>query len=468
MGVGKTAQVLAAFREKDVPSLVVGPMVSETGWKKLGRHLGVSFSYCHYEALRGGNTPFGWWDNPRPKDVPKRFKCESCQMRIDFDKFVRCPHHHLGIHCIKLEKYEHNYGKFNWHPNIKRLAFDEVHRCSALDSLQSDMLIAAKRQRIPVIGASATVAETPLDFRALGFVLGLHHYTDFYSWAAKRGCRRVPWGGFQFLLGEENKKKVMAEIHEEIFPERGCRVRIDDLGTDFPAVEITAELYDLSEGDTVTRLYAEMDEAIQALNLQKDNDAGVEHPLTVLLRARQEVELLKVPIFVELALDANASGYHCAIFVNFRRTVEEICKRLRTTCRVDGSQIGTEGARRRQGCIDSFQSDDEPNIVLSSAAGSASIDLQDVRGAFPRVGLVSPGVSAQQTRQICGRLRRATGKSKALYRFVLAAGTVEEKIHKALASKLNCIDALNDADLWAANLPLIRGNLSDIYPIDKD
>lgn len=471
MGVGKTAQVLAAFRnQKDVPTLIVGPMIAETGWRRLGAHLGVKFSYSHYEALRYGNTPFGWWDNPRPKVTPKKLKCDMCQQVIDplAKTILRCPYQPLGIHCVRAEKYEHQHGKFNWHPNIRRLAFDEVHRCGAIDSLQADMLLAARRQRIPTIGASATVADSPLDLRALGAVIGLHNYVDFYQWAGRHGCRRVPWGGFQFLLGEENKKKVMAKLHEEIFPERGCRVKIDSLGTDFPAVEITAELYNLQEGNLVQRLYEEMDEAIQVINAARVGDGGLEHPLTVLLRARQEIELLKVPIFVELALEANAQGKHCAICVVFRRTVDEICKRLKTDCRVDGSQIGAEGAKRRRANLDAFQDDREPNIVLSAAAGSASIDLHDVRGNFPRVGYASVGTSAEQTRQWLGRLRRAGGKSTALYRFVLAAGTVEEKVHKAIACKLNCLDALNNGDIYAANLPLRSGSLANLFSPEAD
>jgi hypothetical protein len=469
MGVGKTAQTLAVIRERKLPTLVVGPVVARAGWQNLGRHLGVEFSYQGYEMLRTGRTPFGQWENPPPDERVPLYRCSSCQMKLNLAEKPRpCPHHFLGIHCIEKITKKHNYGKFIWHPNIKQLAFDEVHRCAALDSLQSDMLVAAKRQRIDCVGLSATSGATPLDFRALGYVLGLHSYTDFYAWAGRRGCRKTPWAGFQFLVGEDKRKQIMADLHEEIFPERGCRVRIDDLGDKFPEVEIRAELYDLSEPALLAELYARMDAAIQALNLQRSMDGSGENPLTTLLRARQEIDLLKVPILVELANDAVASGFHVALFVNFRATVEELCRRLKTNCRVDGSQLGAKGQHARELCIARFQADEEPIIVCSAAAGSASISLHDVRGRYPRIGYVNPGVSAQQVRQLCGRLRRAGGLSKSLYRFVLAAGTVEEKLHKALSSHLNCMDALNDGDLWAANLPLIHGNISDIFDPTQD
>lgn len=475
MGVGKTAQALAAIREEDLPTLVVCPAVSVPSWRRMGEHLNVKFSILNYEMIRTGRTPFGEWERPRPKKSEKIFECNSCQQKFKPEELVRpdprrrCPHHHLGIHCITVKTKPHEYGKFSWHDGIKRLVFDEVHRCAALDSLQCDMLIAAKRQRVPTIGLSATAGDSPLDFRALGYVLGLHSLVNtpsspgFIKWAFARGVRKHPMGGFHFAAGEERKKEIMAGIHSEIFPERGTRVRIDDLGTLFPEVQITAELYDVKEAGRIDKLYAAMDEAIRLLNDERKLDVAPEHPLTTLLRASQEIELLTVPIFEELTGDALEQGYHVAIFVNYRRTVEELCRRLKTDCRIDGSQVGERGARERAAHIDRFQEDAAPVIVTTSAAGGITVSLQDVRGQFPRVGLVAPGNDARGFKQVFGRLRRATGRSKALYRVILVAGTVQEKIHKALSSKLNCMDALNDADLWAANLPLTRCSAERLF-----
>lgn len=464
LGTGKTATACAVIRARDLPTLVVCPAVCITGWRRMGEHLGTKFSIVNYEMLRTGRTPFGQWEHPF-KPAEKYFQCESCQIKINPGEpnQPRCPHHYLGIHCLKQIKKPHKYGKFLWNPNVKQLVFDEVHRCSALDSLQSDMLVGAKRQRINILGLSATSGETPLDFRALGYALGLHNYADFYQWAARHGCRKTTWGGFQFLVGEEKKKAIMGKLHDEIFPEHGARVRIADLGDSFPEVQITAELYDLEESGRIDKLYAEMDEAIRILNDRRAVGMAEERPMIRLLRAHQELELLKIPIFEEVARDAISSGLHVALFVNYRQTVEELCKRLKTKCRIDGSQIGEAGAKARQGCIDAFQRDEEPAIVCSSPAGNLGINLHDTHGNFPRLGVVSLGHSAVITKQLFGRLRRAMGKSKALYRIALAANTVEVKIHRALAGKLNCIDALNDRDLMAANLPLTSHSIEEIF-----
>lgn len=476
MGTGKTAQALAVVRELDRPTLVVCPAVSMTGWKRMGERLDVKFSCLNYEMLRTGRTQYGEWENPKPKTSEKTYVCETCQQKFKSLEEVasrRCPHHRIGIHCLVIKPKPHAYGKFKWCSGIKQIVFDEVHRCSALDSLQADMLIAARRLRIPTLGLSATAAESPLDFRALGYVLGLHSLVDnssspgFFKWAFARGVRKHPMGGFYFAVGEEHKKQIMAQLHAEIFPSRGARVRIDDLGTAFPEVQVTAELYDIKEAGRIDSLYVAMDSAILQLNGERALDKCPEHPLTLLLRASQEIELLTVPVYEELVADALAQGLHVAIFVNYRRTVDELCRRLKTSCRVDGSQVGEYGRLQRELCIEDFQRDEEPVIVCSAAAGSESISLHDEHGKYPRLGLVAPGNDARRVRQILGRLRRATGKSKAFYRFICIADTVQVKTHKALSSKLNCMDALNDADLMAANLPLTRHALSDIFTGDQ-
>lgn len=475
MGVGKTAHAVAVLRALDDAALVVCPRVSVAGWERMGRHLKTEFDAKHYEFLRGGNSPFGWWDNPMPTVRPREYKCARCQRRVDpndLSDFCQYPKpnstHELVSKCVP-----HARGRFNWHPAIKTLVFDEAHRCSALKSLQADLLIAARRQRIKTLVLSATIAESPLHFRALGYLLGLHNLADardgcgpigFYQWAFRHGCQKLPMRGLQFTAGAARKQEILHALHSELFPERGCRVRIDSLGDSFPEVQITAELYNCEAANRINVLYGRMRDSVDRINVKRAGDVVA---LTEILRDRQEVEMLMLPVFVELAQDAVIEGRHVALFFNFRDTVEECCKMLKTTCRVDGSQSGDAGAKRRMACVDAFQRDEEPYIVCTNDAGAESIDLHDVRGEFGRLGLVSLGWSAKKTRQVFGRLRRALGKSKAIYRCVLAAGTVQERVHKACAGKLDRIDTLNDADLMADNLPLTQFPEDEIHEITK-
>lgn len=441
-GIGKTYTTGAVLRARDVPTLVIGPKVSRPGWLRMGKHIGTSFSYAHYEEIRTGETPFGCWDNPRPKRLAEKLVCLVCQCEV---RNAPCPYHALGIHCVTIKKVPHKRGKFRFYHGIKQLVFDESHRCSALTSSHADLMIAARRQGIPTIALSATVADSPMHFRALGYLLGLHNLHDFYSWAKRHGCHQMPFGGYHFACSEENQNKIMAQLHDEIFPYRGIRLRVDDI-PGFPEIDVRAELYEIdSRPGQIDALYEEMADPIAAIHDSRDYDTDL--PVTADMRARQEVELLKVPAFVELTHDAIGRGQHVALCVNFRATVDALCKRLKTDCRIDGSQVGERGARERMRNVGRFQDDSEPALVATYAAGSESLDMHDIRGKFSRLGLSSPTHSVRQFRQWLGRLRRAGAKSRAVYRVVLAAGTCEEKIKESLDRKGNRMDSLLDADL---------------------
>lgn len=463
MGTGKTYAAGGVILELNVPTLVVCPAICVTAWAAMGKSLGVEFDVRNYEMVRTGRTPYGKWTNPPPDGPRDKFlKCNSCQIKFEPGEPIepRCPHQFLGIHCVETLSTPHDYGKFLWSPAVELIVFDEIHRCAALDnSLQAEMLISAKRAGKRLLGLSATVADSPLSLRAIGYALNLHALVDrkggdvpgFYSWASRHHCRFFAGRGFTFSASEAVRHMVMGHLHEEVFPARGSRVKISDLGDKFPETQITAEYYDIEKSDRIDDLYAEMDEALAILHGIASGDR--ENALTRILRARQEIELLKTPIFVELTNDALAEGKSVALFVNFRQTIEELCKKLKTQCRVDGSQTGVKGAATRQKNVSDFLTDAERKIVVSADAGGIGIDLDDKRGVFSRLGLVSLGFSARSARQVFGRLRRQGSKSKSIYRCILA-GQEEKKLHARLAPKLDHLDILNDGDLHATNLPL--------------
>lgn len=474
-GTGKTYVACAVAAQIDLPlSVAVIPKIAHSSWQAAAKHFDFKLPTIGYEALRTGRSPFGKWENQPPVLFKSEefFVCESCQCRVDFDDYRPCYCHPEGLHCVKVKKKAWEYGKFIWNDTVKLIIFDEIHRCSALDSLNADMLIAAKWQNIRVLGLSATAACSPLQMRALGFALDLHGLNQnmlipttandvllkgnlafkfsktlptFYQWAGRYECRPDPvYRGLKWFAGADRQAEIMANIHGQLIPARGVRVRTQDI-PGFPERIISAELYDLEKDYEIEKLYQEMAHALDALSQREAQDASTELPLTRLLRARQRVELLKVPLFVELAEDDLAKGNSVAIFVNFQQTIDELRKRLHAFKPgvVDGSP---EGVRSRGEAITNFQSNENRLIILNSAAGGVAISLHDTSGGHPRIGLISPGQSAVQFRQICGRLNRDGGKSPALYRVILAARTVETKMKKALDNKLTNLDSLNDSD----------------------
>jgi superfamily II DNA or RNA helicase len=446
-GVGKTYTACAVMAELQLATLAVVPKVAVSQWEAAAAHFGETISVLGYEALRTGKTPFGTWENlPPPGLRPRYFQCSNCQLRVDLDNPQPCYTHPAGIHCVVERKENWKYGRFIFHRNIQLLIFDEVQRCGAPDSLNAEMLRAARRQGIRTLSLSATLATSPLQLSALGYNLGLFKQPrDFSRWARPYGVRYdAAFHGLHWFVGEDRQLEVMHQIRRDLLPWRGVRVSTDEL-PDFPGVDIRAELYDVDNPEQIREMHAALGK------LRERAGRYVSTELTEEMLAHQRIELLKVPLAVELAQDEMEKGFSVGIFVNFRQTIEELADRLKTNCIIDGSP---EGTRNRDKSILAFQKNISRVILINVAAGGAALSLPDVDGTAPRSGLAFPGHSAEKLRQVFGRFPRANSRSRSVYRVLLAAKTGDVKIHKALRAKLNCLDALNDLDLEPDNLAL--------------
>jgi SNF2 family DNA or RNA helicase len=314
-------------------------------------------------------------------------------------------------------------------------------------------------QGYDILSLSATIADNPLQMRAIGYVLGLFpSLQSYWSWAFKNGCYketiRVKKGmgtrGSNFrevVLFDEENPSYLKNIHASIFPSKGSRIRISELGDAFPETQILAECYTMDNSAKIQKIYDEMEAELQDLAVKyskdkRDEDGKVNH-LTIQLRARQKVELLKVPSFVEQAQDAIEAGHSVAIFVNFSESLKKIAEKLKTSCIIDGSQ--TQKTRDKN--IAQFQSDEERVIVCNIRAGGVGVSLHDLNGKYSRMSLISPPYSAQDLKQALGRVHRDGGKTKSLQRIIFTAKTIEEEIAKVVKKKLDRISLLNDGDL---------------------
>ena len=466
-GTGKTFVGAATALSLEGSTLVVCPKIAQSSWRRAADIFGDSVSVIGYEMLRAGGSPFGKWSNGRPKSV-HYLQCEVCQCRVDPAKPQPCPHHPRGIHCVITKKRAPSYGEFSFHPAVNTIVFDEVHRCNSVDSLNADMLIGAKRGPHRVLGLSATLAHSPIQLRALGYLLDLHNLDhdklgpskigarlvspSFKRWAGNYGCHYDPrFHGWKWFASEENQKGTMSQIRSAIIPARGVRVTADDI-PGFPERDIQAELYDIDDPEKINGAYGQMADALGRLREIKSADKDPEHPLTKILRLRQEVELLKVPVFAELARDYLDKGFSVACFVNFRATIDELLKLLPGSRIIDGASTKT-----RDQTLDLFQCNECRSLLVNSDAGGICLSLHDLHGGFPRVGLVSPCFSAVTLRQVFGRFQREGGKSRSYYRIIFANGTVEMPIWRAVRPKLDNIDALTDGDLTPENLRFING-----------
>jgi superfamily II DNA or RNA helicase len=158
------------------------------------------------------------------------------------------------------------------------------------------------------------------------------------------------------------------------------------------------------------------------------------------------VELLKIPIFLELAKDALAEGNSVAIFVNFTATLNAIVDRMEFALPVSlvrGAQ--TEEARKES--VSRFQSNDTKVMICMIQAGGVGLSLHDLHGGHPRVSIISPSFSAVELRQTLGRIHRAGSLSPAVQKIVFVRGTVEMNVCRSIKSKLNNLDLINDDEL---------------------
>jgi hypothetical protein len=395
-GVGKTYTAADVARRMGYTVLVVCPKVSIPMWKRVLESFGVPFhDVVNYEKLRTGNTPWGKWDK-----------------RI-----------------------------FRWSlPKGSLLIWDEAHRCKAKDSQNAKMLRDARG--ITMMLLSATFGKDPMDLRAVAHVTGIADWSGFWSWLMHNGCKKGRFG-FEFDTGRTD---VLTRLHKELFVKRGGRIRIADLGDQFPETQVTAEALDFGD---IQKVYDEMEAELlavaEAVDGDKERAAAREdklQPITILLRARQKVELLKVPGIASLAQDFLDDGKSVVIFTNFRATLDSLCEKFKTTCAIFGDQ----NPAQRQQAIDDFQANRSRIIIVNIKAGGVSLSLHDVNQTNPRVSLICPTFSAEELRQAIGRIHREGG-TKTLQRILFAAGSIEEKICDAVDAKLIQLDLLNDGDL---------------------
>jgi len=403
-GVGKTYVACAAAKEGGWKLLVIAPKATLPAWRKVAEGFGVQvIAITNYEAVKTGKTVLG---------------------RVEDKRFV-------------------------WVlPSDALLVIDEVHRCKSRDSQNARLLVAARRQGIRTLLCSATAASNPLDMRATGFALGLHRLHDYWPWAVRHGCRKGRFG-MEFSGDQE----ALSRIHAQIFADEGvgARLRIADI-PEFPATQIIAEPVDTGRERQIKSVYDKLkidlnralatNDTRRKVEIADEIEATAANHLTIQLRARQKIELLKTDVMAALATDAVAEGLSVAIFVNFDESIDGLAEALATDCIIRGGQSDGE----RQNAITRFQANEAPIIVCNIRAGGVGINLHDPSGVKPRLSLISPTFSAQDLRQALGRVHRAGG-AHSIQRIVFAAGTIEEHACAAVEAKLAYIDTLNDGDL---------------------
>jgi hypothetical protein len=329
---------------------------------------------------------------------------------------------------------------FKWSHDIDFLIFDEAQRAKAVDSKNAMMVRDASAEvaeGCKVMLLSASLANNPMEMRAVLHVLGLCNWKVFYPYTRKYlACVKNRWGALEFKGGDEELDMLRGAIYGR---GKGSNITREELKEFFSENEVITEPLDFGDAGDIQKLYDEMEAELADLAENSADDKP--SPLTVQLRARQSVELLKVPYIVEATEDLLAEGKQVVIFLNFRATLEAVSGKLGTDCVIMGGQP----ASWRQANIDKFQSGREKVIVVMTSAGGVGLSLHDTVGNAPRAALLSPSWDEKEIIQALGRCHRAGGKSLTLQRILIASGSIEEKIIASLTDKIYRVEKLNDA-----------------------
>lgn len=400
-GTGKTWTSLALCKQLGLRPIIICPKTLINNWKSICKQLDIQpLIVTNYDTIKYGNC-YG-----NDNDI---IKCEYITIA---EKTIR-----------KRNGEEVKDYNFVWKlPKNTIIIFDEAHMCKNPKSINGKLLLSLKDVNTKILLLSATLVEQHKSFHIFGYILGLYKkITQGKNWI----------NGF---IADDSTKldNELSSLNKALFPKYGSRMRIKELGDKFPQNQILSEAYDVKPEfkNIINKAFK---------NIRNNLSGTKENMLGEIMKARHQIEICKVDILVDLAIQAVDNGLSVAIFVSFTETIQLLSKLLKTKCIVDGK------TDNRDANIEAFQKNEEHIIIVNSSV-STGISLHDVNGR-QRISLISPSLSSTELIQTLGRIHRVGALSPALQRIIYCAGTCEEIICKNLKDKLKFLSSINDNDL---------------------
>lgn len=335
----------------------------------------------------------------------------------------------LKHHFIKQEKVNNNNEEvnFKWNfTNIDKMAYlfiyDEAHKCKNKDTINAKILTNLSDCGVNIILLSATIADKPLYFMILGYVLRLYtSFNDGLFWLDN------------VINSNKKSKHPLLGVHNVLYPKYASRMRVDDLENMFKDNKINFDGIYMENYFEIEREYGLINKMMEQSQSDKKNLGNIQ-------KIRQKIETFKIDTIVKLTFGYLKEGKNVAIFVNFTNTITELSKKLGTKCIIYGNQTLEERSKN----IEDFCNDKSRIIICNIQSGGSGISLHDTIGNYPRVSLISPTWSAQDLLQVLGRIHRATGKTDVVQNIIFCKNTIEENIGNVIKNKINNIRILND------------------------
>lgn len=396
-GTGKTYTSIALCKQLGLKPFIICPKRIISTWKRVCDIFEVNpLGIVNYESIKNGNF----------YDIN--------------DKVINCRFIEINEEGIRWKL-----------PYSSVVIFDEVHKCKNPNSQNGFLLLSTKNLR-KVLMLSATLTDKPTCFKIFGYMLNCY----------KNLKQSKAWINGRLLEDKVCINPDFSAINKAIYPNRGSRMRIKELGDKFPLNQISVDTYAINNNDKelVNKAFKKINK--NQINLESDLDNNNNGQiLGEIMKARQLLEQIKVQIMVDLAKDYLDNGYSVVIFVNFVETINKLSRLLNTKCLVYG-KISPDDIMDN---IKSFQ-DNKSNIIICNSAMVEGLGLHDLHGVA-RVSIISPPDSVIRLVQVLGRISRAGAKTPALQRIVYCADTCEEVICNRLKDKLGFLSKLNDNDL---------------------
>lgn len=430
-GTGKTYTSLFIAKYLGLRVFIICPKPVMTSWNKVCKSINVGMiGIVNYELIKNGK----YYNHNGIKDI--------------------CPY--IDIFYNSSAKID--YFKFNL-PYDTLLIFDEVHKSKNATSANSKLLqsiIFYRQKTIKTLLLSATMLDRIKFFKPYGVVLGYYpKIEDFRSWLARirkqYAIKISDWERLNELKnnnedgndsdGEMNKELSNLLVIRDILKKDGktsrmTKKQINDLNVKH---DILYNLYTLKDSEELEECYNQLEAAMEELK----NSATRSSALGKIIKIRQRIELLKLPLFIEEAKDALSKGYSVAIFVNYIHSLEELCSKLDCNTYVVGGQT----TEVRDACINDFQTNKSKCIILTIGAGGASISIHDTIGKCKRMSIISPTWSGQDLEQVFGRIYRSGVKSDCVQKVIYVKDTYEETICKIMNDKIKNIHTFNDGNI---------------------
>jgi hypothetical protein len=425
-GTGKTYMAIATCIELGKRPIIICPKTIMFNWLIVCDYFGVKpYEIVNYETIRTGKSYTNYEFN---------YRMESA--------FIKIVEENPG----KTTQYVYEWTV----PEDAMLIFDEAHRCKSVKTDNGQLLMSTKNlilKRIPILLASATICEKIADMKIPCYLFGLIPNTKRYNYYLKNLSDKYPSLNIRkteftekktYDMAKENTNSMM--IYQEV-KNYMSRIKISELGDKFPVNQFCAQQFIADESEIIAKAYEELAYHLKEL---KKRQTKANHHLARITKLKQEIEIRKIPIFIEQAKLYLDDGKSVIIFVNYLKTLDILRTKLDIKCVINGDQ----NLRDRKKAIDLFQSNQENKIICQIESGGVGISLHDIHGGHPRAVLLNYPGSASGLLQALGRAHRSGMKTPVIQRIICVANVPYEKnIMDNINKKLKNISAINDGDL---------------------